>query len=76
MVTLTLSDVNKLKTIIKNQFDTTVHFHDCCGGQYFSIDKPTEELKEFIAAFFVEKKLNVIFSENGRQFSIEEISQC
>lgn len=76
MYTLTLSEVNELKTIIKNQFDTTIHLHDCCGGQSFSVDKNTEELKKFITAFFAAKKLNVVFSENGMQFSIEEISQC
>ncbi len=76
MYTLTLSEVTELKTAVKNQFDCVIHFHDCCGGQSFSMENPTEETKKFITAFFAAKKLNVVFSKDGTQFSTEEISSC
>ena len=74
MYVLTLSEVSELKNLIKNKFNTILHFHDSCGGQIFSLDKSDENLREFIAAFFTEKKLRVIFSDDSTQFSVEELS--
>lgn len=67
---LTLSDAVKLKNEIKEKFSTEIHFHDGCGGQHFSIDNPTEELKEFITAYFSKQNTTVRFSENGDLFSV------
>ena len=69
-----LSDATALKNKIAERFSLQIHFHDCCGGQFFTVDQPTEELKEFIIEYFTEQKLKVIFSEDGRQFSIKELS--
>ena len=71
---LTLVEAAELKKKAAERFSVSIHFHDCCGGQYFTVDKLTEELKEFITAFFAEKNLRVSFSENGEHFFVEEIS--
>lgn len=74
MYILTLSEVSELKALIKNKFNTTLHFHDSCGGQVFSLDESDKNIKEFITAFFTAKNLKVIFFDDGKQFSTEELS--
>lgn len=69
---LTLNEVVDLKKRVDESFGVQIHFHDGCGGQYFSVDRPTEELKEFIIRFFDARNLNVLFSENWEQFSAEK----
>lgn len=71
---LSLSDVADLKREITERFSAQIHFHDSCGGQCFTVDKPTEELKKFITDFFAARKLKVFFSENGEHFTVKEIS--
>lgn len=68
---LTLSEVTELKAAVRSRFGTELHFHDCCGGQSFSVDKTDKEMRKFIADFFAAKKLNITFSDNGLQFSAD-----
>lgn len=68
-----LFDAANIKNEIAEKYALQIHFHDGCGGQYFSIDNPTEETKECITTFFAEKNLKVLFSENSEYFSLEEI---
>lgn len=70
---LTLNDVAELKNILEKRFSARLHFHDCCGGQYFTVDGTNDELKSFLTDYFSERKLKVNFSENGDSFSVEEI---
>lgn len=71
---ISISDAAGLKREIAEKFSVQIHFHDGCGGQYFTIENPTEELKEYIRTFFARQNANVLFSENGEQFSVKEIS--
>ena len=71
---LSLSDVAELKKEVAERFSATVHFCDSCGGQSFTIEKPTESLKAFITDFFSAKNLNVAFSENGEHFTVRRNS--
>lgn len=73
---LTLLEVAALKKEAAERFSQEIHFHDGCGGQYFTVEKPTEAFKEFIVTFFAERKCRVLFSENGEYFSVEESSSC
>ena len=44
---LTLADAAELKAAAAAQCAATLHFHDACGGQSFSLDAPaTPELRE------------------------------
>lgn len=52
---LSLYEVAELKKEIEEKFLIKIHFHDGCGGQYFTVDTPTVELKEFISSYFSKK---------------------
>ncbi|MBQ8163030.1 MAG: hypothetical protein IJZ93_01510 [Clostridia bacterium] len=71
---LSFSDITEFKKAIDQRFSIKIHFHDCCGGQHFTVDEMTEELKEYIASYFAERKLKVRFSEDSKHFSVEELS--
>ena len=73
---LSLSDAATLKQETAERFGVSIHFHDGCGGQYFSIDEPTQELKAYITVFFAQRNLLVHFSTDGEQFIVEEMSSC
>ena len=71
---LSISDVVELKRAITEKFSSQIHFHDGCGGQYFSVDELTDDMKAFLIEYFSERKLKVCFSESGDSFTVEEIS--
>lgn len=66
--------VTELKKKISKLFSVEVHFHDGCGGQYFTVDELTDEMKAFLIEYFSERKLKVHFSESGDSFTVVEIS--
>lgn len=70
---LSLNDIADLKKNLYEKFSVQIHFHDSCGGQYFTLENPTDELREHITAFFAKQNMNVLFSENGEHFSVEEV---
>lgn len=69
---LSLSDAAELKKEVAERFSVKVHFCDSCGGQSFTVESPSEELKKFISAFFAAKNLQAVFSENGEQFTVKK----
>ncbi len=69
-----LSDVNELKKAVEEKFSVKIHFCDACGGQSFTVESPTEEAKAYISAFFAAKKLQSVFSEDGRYFTVKRKS--
>lgn len=73
---LSLSDAATLKQEAAERFGVSIHFHDGCGGQYFSVDEPTQEFKAYITAFFAQRNLLVHFFADGEQFIVEEMSSC
>ncbi|MEE1013379.1 MAG: hypothetical protein U0L92_03595 [Clostridia bacterium] len=76
MLTLTLSEVNELKTSAEKQFGIKIHFHDCCGGQSFSADSITPEAQTFISTYFEKKGLRAEFSDDMRAFVVREAQSC
>ena len=48
-------EVLELKNACAAHFPDHVHFHDGCGGQYFSLDERNDALCEFIAGYFAER---------------------
>ena len=64
------SEVLKLKAACAEHFPDHVHFHDGCGGQYFSLDKKNDRLREFISAYFDERGFKAEFSEDGEIFTV------
>lgn len=69
---VSLSDAAELKKEIEEKFSVKIHFCDGCGGQYFTVDRPTEELKEFITAFFAAKNLKTVFADDGEHFTVRK----
>ena len=68
-----LTEAAELKREAAEKFSVQIHFHDGCGGQYFTVEEPAEEVKEFIAEFLSFKKLKPVFSEDGSSFYVEKI---
>lgn len=69
---LTLTEVSDFKRAFSDRFSADVHFCDSCGGQSFAVENPTEQTRQFIAAYFAERKMTVFFSENGEYFSVRK----
>ena len=73
-MTLDYSDVLKMKKAVDEVFHLNVHFHDACGGQYFSLDeKPDEDLKKFITDYFGRLSINVNYTEDFQRFTLEKL---
>lgn len=66
------SEVQVLKQEMSEKFGVHLHFHDRCGGQFFNLDNPTDEMKEYIVNWFAKKGCKLIFSEDGETFSVDE----
>lgn len=69
---LDFSQVLEMKKAVDEVFHLNVHFHDACGGQYFSLDeKPTKELEDFITDYFAKKNITVDFTTDRKRFTLE-----
>ena len=53
-------------------FPDHVHFHDGCGGQYFSLDEENDALCGFIAGYFAERGLTAEFTSGGTVFTVSK----
>lgn len=71
-MTLDYSQVLEMKKAVDEVFHLNVHFHDACGGQYFSLDeKPSQELEDFITEYFAKKNIAVEFTTDRKRFTLE-----
>lgn len=73
---LSYSEAEKIKKEIEGKFAAKLHFHDVCGGQFFSLDEKNEELKAFIINYFLKKGAEAVFSDDGLQFYVKRGRQC
>ena len=73
---LNLSEVTKLKKEVSDRFSAELHFHDGCGGQYFSLDEISDELRKCITAYFADKNMQAVFSEDGLSFTVKKGTRC
>lgn len=69
---LSFNNVAELKHAVAEKFSTPIHFHDGCGGQYFTVENSSEELRNFIVEYFEKRNLFVVFSDDRSQFCIEK----
>ena len=73
-MTVDYSDVLKMKKAVDDVFHLNVHFHDGCGGQYFSLDeKPSDELKSFIVDYYETLGIKVNYANDFQIFTLEKI---
>lgn len=69
MSVLSLEEAARLKALVMETFSVQLHFHDGCGGQYFSVDEPADEkMQEWIANYAKTKKLHVEFADDRLGF--------
>lgn len=68
---LTLDDVADFKKKVSETFSQEIHFHDGCGGQYFSLDKQDDRLKAYIVNYCADRNLRAVFSADGLYFTVE-----
>ncbi|MGN0656443.1 MAG: hypothetical protein ACI4KR_06600 [Ruminiclostridium sp.] len=67
-----LAEAAELKRAAAEKFSSEIHFHDGCGGQYFTVDKPAEELKAFITEFLALKNMKPVFYNSDEAFRVEK----
>lgn len=73
MTIISFDEVLELKKACKEKFNEHVHFHDACGGQYFTLETDSEEIRSFITDFMLAKKYRVNFSKNKMSFTLDNI---
>lgn len=64
MAALSLLEVPKLKELVR-PYGYTIHVHDACGGQSFTLEQmnenPSEQVYEAIKEFFAGHRMSVDF---------------
>ncbi len=73
---LDFTEVLELKKVVQEKYNIYVHFHDACGGQYFSMEETKDGVQQFIKEFFSVKKLLPVFTDDGLTFTLERIELC
>lgn len=53
-----------------------LHFHDGCGGQFFTLDQTGEDLTAYLSDYFDKRNLTAVFSEDRMQFTVTEKKSC
>lgn len=72
MVVISFSEVIKLKDAVSKNFDEKMHFHDACGGQYFTLEKTNKNLQKFITDFMKNSGYKAIFDDDGLSFTLSK----
>ena len=67
---ISITEASQLKKEILERFGVALHFHDGCGGQYFTLEKSSEDITEFIKEYFAAKGRTVTFIAKGTQFTV------
>ena len=70
LMAISITEASELKKAILENFGVTLHFHDGCGGQYFTLDERNDEIKQFVESYFDKKGMTVTFIARGTQFSV------
>lgn len=70
MPIIDFSKVINLKEAVQNEFGEKVHFHDACGGQYFTLENTSPKLQKFITEQVQALGYTTEFSPDGLSFTI------
>ncbi len=71
MTIISFDEVLKLKKACDEKFKELVHFHDACGGQYFTLETDSDEIRKFITDFMAKMNYKVVFDKTGMSFTLE-----
>lgn len=72
MAIIDFTNVVKLKKTVENEFGENIHFHDACGGQYFTLENTSTELQKFITSYLKKLGYNTKFDKNGLSFTLKD----
>ena len=65
--------VKILKAELMDNFNIYLHFHDACGGQYFSFDEvPNDEVIKYAEKFFHNLNYKIQIADDKLSFYIKE----
>ena len=70
MTVIDFSEVIKLKEAVQKEFGEKVHFHDACGGQYFTLETENPQMNKFIADFLKKMGYEVLFDKDQKSFTL------
>ena len=73
MTIISFDEVLELKKACQEKFNEHVHFHDACGGQYFTLETDSDEIRKFITDFMLAKNYKVNFDKNKMSFTVDYI---
>ena len=62
------SQVLEFKRILDEKFGAYLHFHDACGGQYFSFD----EVYRFLTSYFANIGGKINIADNKLTFTVDK----
>ena len=71
MTIISFDEVLKLKQACNEKFKEHVHFHDACGGQYFTLETDSDEIRDFIVDFMKKMNCKITFDKTKMSFTIE-----
>lgn len=63
-------EINDLKIYLSEHHAQTIHLHDTCGGQYFTMDQADEYTEGLIKDYLSKMGQQVIFEEDKLSFTI------
>lgn len=69
---LSIKEFLNLKTFVEENSKQSVHLHDACGGQYFSLDYADEETKKIIEDYFDKNGVTAEFAVDKKGFTLRE----
>ncbi|MCR5265710.1 MAG: hypothetical protein K6E29_03845 [Cyanobacteria bacterium RUI128] len=73
--TIDITKIIELKNILEEKFESKLHLHDTCGGQYFSVENLTPSAKDYIEYYFSERNYQTIY-DNDNEFHLERVCLC
>lgn len=67
---LNLYEVSDLKKYLSGHHAQTIHMHDVCGGQYFTVDQGGEDTEALIKEYLRKLNRKVVYAEDRLGFTI------
>ncbi len=72
-MTVKFDTVKILKAELMDNFNTYLHFHDACGGQYFSFDEAEkDEVYQFLTSYFANIGGKINIADNKLTFTVDK----
>ena len=70
---LSFDFVIEFKKVLLENFSAYLHFHDGCGGQSFSLEQTSDDIKSFIHDYLNKHNLKATFADDNLWFTVNKI---